>query len=115
MKKTREQAIEIARILDGKKARDIVCIEVKHLTIIADYMVLASARSTLAVKALCDDLDEKFGPPTRMDGYKDARWIVMDYGMVLVHLFHEEERAFYQLERLWMDGSNEVAWMEAGE
>lgn len=108
MKKSIEQAREIAQILYNRKARDIVCLEVKHLTIVTNYMVIADARSTLAVKALSDELDEKYGPPTRMDGYKDGRWIVMDYGMVLVHLFHEEEREFYQLERLWKDGSNEI-------
>ncbi len=110
MKSSLEEAVEFARALDNKRALDIQVLDVRHLTIITDYMVLASARSTLAVKALSDELDEKLGAPARRDGYHDGRWIVMDYGMVLVHLFHEEERQFYNLERLWTDGSNSVQW-----
>ena len=45
-----------------------------------------------------------------MEGYLSGRWIVQDYGGVIVHMFHNEERAYYNLERLWMDGSNRVAW-----
>ena len=76
-------------------------------TIIADWFVIASGRSTTQVKALCDELEEKTAEKgmiaRRKEGYQEGRWIVMDYGTILVHIFHPEEREYYKLERLWVD------------
>ena len=105
-----ELAAKICELLDEKKALNIVKIDLKDLTIIADYFVIASARSTTAVKALANYLDEKLSllshPPRRMEGMGEGRWVACDYGTVIVHIFFEETRAFYQLERLWTDGRN---------
>jgi len=83
---------------------------VADMTIIADYMVLASGNSPIQVRALCDDLQEKMAEQgvdcIRLEGYASGRWIVCDYGDLLVHIFHKEEREFYNLERLWSDGGN---------
>lgn len=106
-------AQRIARILYDKKALDITVLHVGHLTVITDYMVIATGRSTLQVKALADDVDEALaleGVTLRArEGAGEGRWIVLDYGTVLVHIFHPEDRQFYHLERLWEDGQNRIA------
>ena len=103
---------QIAKTLDDKKAVDIIALAVSHLTVITDYMVIASGRSVLQTRSLADDLDDKMaelGIPLRTrEGYQEGRWIVMDYGTVLVHIFHPESREYYHLERLWADGTNTI-------
>ena len=105
-------AMQAAKVLDDKKGQDIQVLEVGHRTVIADYLVIASGRSVPQVKALIDALDEQMGQagifPRRHEGTGEGRWAVLDYGSVIVHVFHEQEREYYQLERLWMDGANEV-------
>lgn len=104
---SKELAFQIAQILDSKKAEDVRILDISRLTIIADYFVIASGRSELQVKTLCDELDRKLSEQglaaSRRDGYRNARWVVLDYSDVIVHIFHREERAFYNLERLWAD------------
>lgn len=106
-------AEKIAKILYDKKALDITVLNVGHMTVITDYMVIASGRSALQVKALADDVDDMMameGVALRSkEGVNESRWIVLDYGTVLVHIFHPEDRQFYHLERLWNDGNNVVA------
>ena len=105
-------AQRIARILYDKKALDITVLNVGHLTVITDYMVIASGRSALQVKSLADDVDEALaqeGVTLRArEGTGEWRWVVLDYSTVLVHIFHPEDRQFYHLERLWDDGGNRV-------
>ena len=105
-------AQRVARILYDKKALDITVLNVSHMTVITDYMVIASGRSALQVKALADDVDDALameGVNRRAkEGNAEGRWIVLDYGTVLVHIFHPEDRAFYHLEKLWADGENAV-------
>lgn len=101
-----KRAMDIANILDSKKAQDIVIIKVGDMTIISDYFVVASAPSVTHVQTLSEEVQRKLFEednerPARVEGEREGRWIVLDYGDVLVHLFHNEERAFYQLERLW--------------
>lgn len=100
---------EVVRILDNKKADSIEAIKVRDLTIVADYFIIASATNSTHVKALADEveyvLQEKFDlKPSHVEGYQYANWIVLDYGDVVVHLFFEETRSYYNLERLWSDG-----------
>ncbi|MCL2637075.1 MAG: ribosome silencing factor [Oscillospiraceae bacterium] len=94
--------------LDGKKGRKLQVIKVSDLTILAHYFVLASGGSTTQVKALADEVEHKLKQkgenPKRTEGYNGANWIVLDYVDVVVHIFHEETREFYDLERLWQDG-----------
>ncbi|MEG0257755.1 MAG: ribosome silencing factor [Christensenella sp.] len=101
-----ERAKKIAEILDNKKAQDIVIMRVADMTIISDYFVVASAPNVSHVQMLADEVqfklrDEDGVSPLRSEGERAGRWIVIDYGDVLVHIFHKEEREFYQLERLW--------------
>ncbi len=115
MKSTKSDAYALAKkistVLDEKKARDIVIIDLSDKSIIADYFVIASGRSTTAVKSLADNVDEKLSKedgiePLRRDGFSEAKWIAVDYGSVILHVFHEETREYYHLERLWVDGAN---------
>lgn len=114
MKATKQDAYvlakKIAAVLDEKKARDIVIIDLSDKSVIADYFVIASGKSTTAVKSLTDNVDEKLSKegiePLRRDGFSEAKWIAVDYGSVILHVFHEETREYYRLERLWIDGAN---------
>ena len=105
-------ARKIAQLLYDRKARDILALKVDHLMVITDYLVLATGSSALQTHALMDHLDQKLSAlgvqPRRIEGQQAARWIVMDYGTVIVHIFHPEDREFYRLERLWSDGSNRL-------
>ena len=109
MKETeiRGQVLALCEVLDNKKALDILAVNVADKTIIADWFVIASGRSTTQVKALCDELEEKAAErgliARRKEGYQEGRWIVVDFGTILVHVFHPEEREYYNLERLWVD------------
>ena len=117
-----DDVINAAKQLFAKKAEDVQVINVSHLTIVADYFILASGRSDVHVKSLCDEISqfmhEKGYKQLRVEGYREGRWIVIDYGDILIHIFHKREREFYGLERLWVDGDNyrviTDADMEAG-
>lgn len=103
----RTQGLALCEALDNKKAFDILALNVADKTIIADWFIIASGRSTTQVKALCDELEEKAAErgliAQRKEGYQEGRWIVVDFGTILVHIFHPEEREYYKLERLWAD------------
>ena len=105
-----KEALNIAKQLFMKKAEDVRLLRVEHLTIVADYFLLASGRSDVHVKSLSDEAEElmeKAGKQRlRIEGYRQGRWIVLDYGDIIIHIFHKSEREFYDLERLWLDGDN---------
>lgn len=107
---TDREELEIAvKALDSKKATDIKVLKVDDLTILANYFVIASAASTTQVKALADEVEYQLGlkniQPKSIEGYTSRTWIVLDYIDVVVHVFNDESRDFYQLERLWADGT----------
>lgn len=101
-----------ANALYDKKAQDVVALDVTKLTVITDAMVIASGRNVLQIKALADEVEDKLAeagvPLLRKDGHQDARWIVLDFGIVLVHLFHTQEREFYRLDKLWDHDGNHM-------
>lgn len=103
----RRQAMMICDALYNKKAQDIMAIHVGDRTIIADWFVVCSGRATAQVKALCDEIEEKAEgmglSVRRIEGYSEGRWIVIDFGSILVHIFYPEEREYYNMERLWVD------------
>jgi len=99
-----EKILQIVRILSQKKAQDIVVLDISKLTIIADYFIICSASNIQHVKALVDEIEEKSPADIlRIEGRESYRWVVVDYGDVILHIFHEKEREFYNLERLWID------------
>ena len=108
-----ELVLQIAQTLYNHKAGEIVALKVGHLTVLCDYMIIASGRTAAQVSALADDLDAMLAgegvPLRRSEGVREGRWVVLDYGHILIHLFHRDERAFYHLDRLWADGTNEIA------
>ncbi len=106
-----ELARAAAKVLSDKKAQDIVILNVSEQTVVCSYFVIASGKSTTQVRALCDAVEEKFKEehelsPARTEGVREGRWGVLDYGDVVVHVFNEESRLFYYLERLWDSGKN---------
>ena len=107
-----ELVLSIAQTLYDHKAGEIAALKVGHLTVLCDYMVIASGRSAAQVSALADDVDEMMAARgfrlRRSEGAREGRWIVLDYGHILVHLFHRDERAYYHLDRLWTDGTNAI-------
>ena len=100
-------AKRIADLMISKKAIDIVILDLKKLTSATDYFVICSADSDTQVKAIADSVQngtEAFGERVwHQEGYHALRWIVLDYVDVVVHVFHKEERSFYNLDRLWGD------------
>ena len=108
----RENLLKAAEALEQKKAQDIVALDVSALTVITDTMLIASGRNVLQVKTLADEVEDKMAeagvPLLRRDGQRDSRWIVLDYGTLLVHLFHTQEREFYRLEKLWEHDGNRI-------
>ena len=108
----RRLSLKMAAILNNKGAIDIEILNVADMTTITDYFLIASGRNVQAVRALSEDLEDRLAEenifPRRRDGMHESRWIVLDFGGVIVHLFHPEERLYYNIERLWRDGENSL-------
>lgn len=107
----KELAIIAAKALDEKKGKEISAIEITDLTTIADYFVIASGTSNTQINALSGAVEkalkEQAGEdPLRREGYRDGTWVLLDYGCIVVHIFSQEAREFYSLERLWNDGKS---------
>jgi len=104
---SKKKAVLAARCLEGKKATDIVLLEVSKITSIADYFVIATGDSKRQIKACTDYIDEtlsiKGENPDHLEGVTNLEWVLMDYGDVIVHIFDKETRTYYGLERLWGD------------
>jgi len=103
-----EQVARIAaQAADDKHGRDIVALCVRDLTSIADYFVLVSVTSTTQAEAVCDAVDAALSSrglePLHVEGRTELNWVLMDYADVIVHVFREDIRSFYGLERLWGD------------
>lgn len=108
-----ELAKQAALILDDKKAENISLIKIEDISSLADYFVIATGRGETHVRSLTDEVDEKLkaqgAAPARIEGYRSNSWILLDYSQVVVHVFTQEARDFYDLDRLWRDGAK-VDW-----
>ena len=97
------------RALEDKKAQDIKVLDIEKVSTIADYFIIASGANVNQVQAMADNVDEMLSKehcmPKQIEGYRGASWILMDYGDLVIHIFDEENRKFYDLERIWRDGS----------
>jgi len=104
---SREKALEVARVAFDKKAKDILILDLKGLTIFADYFVICSGESTTHVRAIAEGVEERLNRagimPRGIEGLNYSHWVLMDYGDVILHIFEEATRGFYELEKLWLD------------
>ena len=104
----KEMAPAAAKALDSKKGVDIKVIEVTEQTTLADYFVICTGSSNTQINALCDavekDLEAQGEKALHREGHRGGTWVLLDYGCVVVHVFNNEAREFYALERLWQDG-----------
>ena len=103
----------IVSVLEDKKAKEIKILEVKDVTLVADYFVICSGTSTTHIKALADELEikleEKGIKMHHREGYNSARWILLDYSDVIIHVFHQDDRMYYNLEKIWSQAKDVMA------
>lgn len=104
VKKIVETVVEAS---EDRKAEDCIILNMEHLTPIADYFVICHGNNERQVQAIArsikEAVEEKGYQITRMEGFEQARWILIDIGSVICHVFHKDERSYYNLERLWGD------------
>ncbi|WP_368366853.1 ribosome silencing factor [Ruminococcus sp. J1101004sp1_RTP21198st1_B9_RTP21198_201120] len=106
---TEKMMAQIAcKAIDDKKGQDIKIIDIHNVSVIADYFVIASGTNSNQVQAIVDNVEEQLGragfEAKQIEGNRNSSWILMDYSDVIVHVFDEENRLFYDLERIWRDG-----------
>jgi len=108
MNTSKKMAEIAAAALDEKMALDLNIIDISQVSTVADYFLVASGRNPNQVQAIADNVLERMGragyEPRQVEGYRTARWILLDFQDVVVHVFHEEDRDFYNIERVWRDG-----------
>ena len=94
--------------LEEKKAEDITIIDISGISILADYFIIANGTNSNQVQAMVDSVDEELHKagcdPKQVEGYRQGSWVLLDYGDIIVHVFDQENRLFYDLERIWRDG-----------
>ena len=103
---------EVAKLalagLENKKGTDIRVIDISEVSVMADYFLIASGSNRNQVQAMADNVEEMLGKegiaPRQIEGYHTANWILMDFNDVIIHIFNEEDRLFYNLEKIWLDG-----------
>lgn len=106
---TSRDMVQVAfHALDEKLAADINVIDISQVSVVADYFIIAAGNNANQVQAIADNVMEKMGKAgydlRQVEGYQSARWILLDYHDVVIHVFYQEDRRFYDLERIWRDG-----------
>lgn len=113
---SRKLADLAAQAADDKKANAISLIDVEHVSSITDYFLICSANTGVQIKAIADNIEKKLAEaghlPLSVEGMQAARWILLDYGVLVVHVMLEQDREFYALEKLWSHGKR-VEWTPA--
>ena len=112
MASTKERSGELARIaiaaLEEKKASEIRVIDISEVSVLADYFIIANGSNRPQMQAMSDEVSEKMEKAgavlKQVEGYDNASWILLDFGDVIVHIFGEQDRLLYDLERIWRDG-----------
>ncbi|MBT2677421.1 ribosome silencing factor [Mesobacillus sp. AQ2] len=103
----RQLLMTAVKAADDKRAEDIMVLNMKGISLIADYFIICHGNSDKQVQAIAREIREKAEEQgyglKRMEGFDEARWVLIDIGDVVVHVFHKEERSYYNLERLWGD------------
>lgn len=105
--KSKAKALAAAKIAMEKKAVDVLVLDLKGLSVIADFFIICSGESTTQVRAIAEAIEDNFSKksmrPIGIEGLNYSHWVLMDYGDIIIHVFEEETRAYYQLEKLWLD------------
>lgn len=109
----REHSAELARLaisaLEDKKAEDIRLIDIGEVSVLADFFIIASGNNRTQVQAMADEVEQRLGragaAPRQIEGYQSANWVLLDFGDVIIHIFDAQNRLFYDLERIWKDGT----------
>lgn len=108
MQESKKMARIAVQALEDKKAEDLTILDISGVSVIADYFIIASGNNRNQVQAMADNAEEALGragyEPKQIEGYQSANWILMDYKDIILHIFSEEDRSFYDLERIWRDG-----------
>ena len=109
LKQSKEMARKAFKALDDKKAKDVRILDISSVSVLADYFLIASGANKNQVQAMVDNVEEELHKagftPKQIEGYQTANWVLLDYGDIIIHVFDEENRLFYDLERIWRDGT----------
>lgn len=109
MMDAKEMAALAVFALEEKKSQNIRVLDIRHISTIADYFIIAEGTNRNQVQAMADEVEECFAQkqitPKHIEGYSTANWILMDFRDVIIHIFDTENRQFYDLERIWKDGT----------
>ena len=112
MEHSKEMVKLAVQALQDKKGEDVKIIDIREISVLADYFVIASGSNGNQVQAMADNVEEMLGKAgyvsAQIEGYDSANWILMDYKDIIVHIFCREDRLFYELERIWRDGKTVV-------
>ncbi len=104
-----ELAHTVVDVITDKKGEDVVMLDIRPVSLIADYFVLATGESERQIKAILDGIGDRLRAehihPLHVEGTPSSGWMVLDYGSVVVHVFASEERAYYKLEELWKNAT----------
>ena len=113
----RKLALACARVAEENRGRDVLVLDLRKLTQVVDYFVIATGTSRRQIHAMGDEIDRNLNllgeRKMGIEGYSDSRWVLLDYGNVVVHLFDDETRRYYDLENLWGDAER-VEWNQSG-
>jgi ribosome-associated protein len=113
----RQLALIAAEICDDKKAKDIVILDVRKITSISDYFIICSTSNERQARAIAEELRLKMRELGKaemgVEGMQDGRWVLQDFADIVLHVFHESQREFYDIEGLWADAKR-VRWKKAG-
>ncbi|MBT2215081.1 ribosome silencing factor [Virgibacillus dakarensis] len=109
LKDTLEIVQNVAEACDDKRAEDIIALDMKNVSLVADYFLICHGTNERQVQAIArsikDTVEEAGITVKRLEGFEQARWILVDIGDIVCHIFHKDERSYYNLERLWGDAS----------
>jgi ribosome-associated protein len=109
----KDRSAELARLaiaaLEDKKAEDVRVIDIGDVSVLADYFIIASGNNRIQVQAMADEVEDRLGRagaiPKQIEGYQAGNWVLLDFGDVIIHIFDAQNRLFYDLERIWKDGT----------
>ncbi len=108
MDESKKMALMAVEALEDKKGKDITILDISEISVLADYFIIANGLNRNQIQAMSDSVEDALGRegylPKQIEGYQSAGWILLDFKDIIVHIFSSEDRAFYDLERVWRDG-----------